>query len=360
MTDTRKRRVLVVERNPDGHRLYYVSLLVSAAIEDGNEVFVATTERAVNSSEWRVHVGPLASGASVHQVTDFSLEAIGELSRDLEIDHVVVPDGDSCAYEIARMGRWPGHGTIAILVMREMGQPARVPGLAMVKTIAKRIALHRANRTSRVQIRVLKSSAWRGRSALPVSRDPVSLIGDETVGEKPANVLPSGIFWFGVVGNVDPRKNLPMVASAIASLNVKDVGLVVAGQLRDSVLESAEGSFQRIRAMGGRVVVIDRLLEEAEFDQIITELDCVVLAHSNEGPSGILGKAMAAGTRIVAAGAATLRADCKNIGPGAEWTPLDERLLGASLGRAVRSPCPTPSTSASTREFTSGLLGAQT
>jgi glycosyltransferase involved in cell wall biosynthesis len=359
MTDLRQRRVLVVEGNPDGHRLYYVSLLVSAATEDGNEVFVATTERAINSSEWRLHLGHLASGVSLHQMTDFSLEAIGELSRDLEIDHVVVPDGDSCAYEIAKVGRWLGHGTIAILVMREMGQPAKVPGLAMIKTIAKRIALQRANQTSRVQIRVLKSSPWRGRSALPVSRDPVSLIRHEIGDEKPVNVLPSGFFWFGVVGSIDPRKNLPLVASAVASLNRKDVGLVVAGQVRDSVLDSAEASFQRIRAAGGRVVVIDRLLEEAELDQIIAELDCVVLAHSNEGPSGILGKAMATGTRIVAAGAATLRADCKNIGVGAQWAPLDERLLGASLGLAVRTPRPTPSTSASPSEFTSGLLGTK-
>lgn len=360
MDDTRQRRVLVVEGNPDGHRLYYVSLLVSAAIEDGNEVFVATTERAVNSSEWRVHMDHLASAISLQLVSDYSIEAIGRISNDLGIDHVVVPDGDSRAYEIAKGGRWLGRGTIAILVMRDMGQPARVPGLATIKTIVKRLALKRANRVARVQICVLKSSPWRGRSSLPISRDPVSLTMHEASDDgRPERILPSGTFWFGVVGNVDSRKNLPLVASSIASLNRKDVGLVVAGQVRDSVLDSAEAGFQRIRAAGGRIVVINRLLEEAEFDQIIAELDCVVLAHSNEGPSGILGKAMAAGTRIVAAGAATLRADCKNIGDGAEWSPLDERLLGASLARAVRTPRPTPSTSASPREFTSGLLGAR-
>lgn len=360
MTDTRRRRVLVVEGNPDGHRLYYVSLLVAAELEDGGEVFVVTTKRAIGSSEWRVHMEHLASRISLQLLSEFSIEAIGAIANDLGIDHVVVPDGDSRAYEIAKGARWYGRGTITILVMREMGQPAKVPGIAMIKTFVKRKVLQRVDRVPRVQIRVLKSAPWSGRSALPISRDPVRLTRSGASGEPTReNILPSGCFWFGVVGSIDPRKNLPLVASAISSLNRADVGLVVAGQVRDSVLESAEAGFQRIRAAGGRIVVINRLLEEAEFDQIIAELDCVVLAHSNEGPSGILGKAMAAGTRIVAAGAATLRADCKNIGDGAEWAPLDERLLGASLGRAVRTPRPTPSTSASPREFTSGLLGTK-
>lgn len=358
MDSQRRRRVLVVEGNADGHRLYYLSLLVAAALEMGDEVHVATTSSAVNSSEWRVHMEHLASAISLQLVSEFSIESLGALSNDLGVDHVVIPDGDSCAYEIAKGRRWLGRGTIAILVMREKGQPTRVPGLAPIKTFAKRTVLQFANRAPRVQIRVLKSAPWRGRSALAVSRDPVSFMTHETSSELRA-ILPPGIFWFGVVGSVDPRKNLPLVASAVASLNRNDVGLVVAGRVRDHVLENAQSSFQLIRAMGGRILVIDRLLEEPEFDQIIAELDCVVLAHSNEGSSGILGKAAAAGTRIVAAGASTLRTDCKNIGPGAEWSPLDVRFLGESLARATAAPRPAPRILASPGQFASGLLGTR-
>lgn len=359
MDSQNRRRVLVVEGNPDGHRLYYLSLLVAAALEAGDEVHVATTESAVRSSEWVLHMEHLGSAFSLQLVSEFSVEALGALSKNLGTDHVAIPDGDACAYEIAKSRRWLGRGTIAILVMREKGQPARIPGMALLKTFVKRVVLQHANRVPRVQIRVLKSAPWRGRSALPVSRDPVSFTTRGGAGELRKAILPPGIFWFGVVGSVDPRKNLPLVASAVARLNRKDVGLVIAGQVRDHVLESAESSFQLVRAMGGSIVVMDRLLEDSEFDQLIAELDCVVLAHSNEGSSGILGKAVAAGTRIVAAGASTLRSDCKNIGLGAEWSPLDARSLGESLGRATAAPRPAPKILASPEEFASSLLGTR-
>jgi glycosyltransferase involved in cell wall biosynthesis len=172
-------------------------------------------------------------------------------------------------------------------------------------------------------------------------------------------VLLEGYFWFGVVGKIGQRKNLPIVAAAVAALDRANVALVVAGQIDEGILQEATPHLDRIREAGGRVEIIDRLLTESEMDQMIMELDCVVLAHSNDGPSGILGKAVAAGTRIVAAGASTLRADCRHIGAGAEWVTMTERLLSEALARAILKPRPQSSLLASPAEFTAGLLGGK-
>jgi glycosyltransferase involved in cell wall biosynthesis len=221
-------------------------------------------------------------------------------------------------------------------------------------TLAKHALFLLANLRPRVEVRILKSGQWRGVSMLPVVRDPVTLTihGSERI------ELPGGErFWFGIVGRVGHRKNLPVVAAAIASLNQNDVGLVVAGQIEAGVLDLAEPHLERIRGNGGQVEIINRQLSESEMDQIVVDLDCVVLAHSNEGASGILGKAVAAGTRIVAAGASTLRADCRRIGPGAEWVQIREHLLAKALGRAMSTVPPQASHLASPEEFTAGMLG---
>lgn len=353
------RHVLIVEGNPDGHRLYYASLLVKAASQSGDQVTVATTSKAVSSPEWSIHMGPLSDSATVTFLTGYSPEAVSGLANDLKIDHVVIPDGDSFAYELSKGKRWSGRGSVTALVMREKGQPSMIPGVAPLKTFMKGILLQLADLRPRVEIRVLKSATWRGFSMLPISRDPVTLTcKDTTQDSEELPLLDDDSFWFGVVGGIGYRKNLPLVAAAIGCLNRADVGLLVAGQIEAGVLERAMPYVDRIRDNGGRVKIIDRLLGESEFDQVIAELDCVVLAHSNDGPSGILGKAVAAGTRIVAAGASTLRSDCRHIGAGAEWARLREQHLSQALARATDKPRPEPSCLASSTEFTSGLLGA--
>lgn len=108
---------------------------------------------------------------------------------------------------------------------------------------------------------------------------------------------------------------------------------------------------------GVSIVQADRQLSSAELDSFISIADCVVLAHSNESPSGILGKAAAAQRAILAAGASTLRRDVMQLGDGANWCPLDPvALADLMLGSLVNRPRPYPSV-ASAREFSEFLLG---
>lgn len=347
------RRVMIVEGNPDGHRLYYVSLLIRSAKESGCRVTVATTALALSSPEWSAHVGAEADDAEVAILNDFRLETVRRCADELQADHVVIPDGDSFVYELSKWKRWPGRSTVTAIAMREKGQPSAVPGMRPLMTLAKHTIFLLANLRPRVEVRILKSGAWSGFSMVPVVRDPVILTPQ---GSDSIQLPEGGGFWFGIVGSVGHRKNLPLVAAALASLNRADIGLIVAGQIDPGVLDLAEPHLFRIRNNGGQVEIIDRLLSDSEIDQLIVDLDCVVLAHSNDGPSGILGKAAAAGTRIVAAGAPTLRSDCRTIGDGAEWAHLRQKELSEALERAAHKPSPRPTSLASPADFASDLL----
>lgn len=357
MASTRPRKVLIVEGNPDGHRLSYVSLLASAAEAKGEHAILATSTRAVGSKEWAIHLGRNAP-LELSIVGDLTLEGLASRANDLGVDHVVIPDGDRFAYELARGQRWAGKGTLSVLVMREKGQRLFVPGTAAVMTFVKRLFFLAANRRPGVEVRVLKSATWRGFSLLPISRDPVVLKNsEENESSKFLTALDGNYFWFGVVGKIGERKNLPLVAASVAAMKRPDVALLVAGEIDPEVLAQTQEHVKRIRQSGGRVEIMDRLLSDEEMDSVIRNLDCVVLAHSNEGPSGILGKAVMAGTRIVASGAVSLRDDCTHVGIGAKWVKMNERALAAALCSAIESLPPTgKGVASSPEEFTSHLL----
>lgn len=346
-----------MEGNADGHRLYYISLLVTVAIQAGKRVIIGTTEAAVTSPDWNVHLGRFGGTIETSILEEFSLKAIDRLARVRKVEHVVVPDGDAFAFALAKGQTWTALSTVTALVMREKGQPSNIPGVAFVKTVVKSILLQIANLRPNVQIRVLKSATWRGFSLLPVSRDPVSLTFQHDSSRR--RLLPSTSYWFGVVGSIGHRKNLPLVAESIAAIDRPDVGLAVAGRIEQDALIQAKPHLEQILRNGGRVEILNRLLTDSEMDQIVAELDCVVLAHSNEGPSGILGKAVAAGTNIVAAGALTLRSDCQQIGAGAEWVRLKKDPLTQALVRAIKKPRPEPDALTSPIDFAAELLGVE-
>jgi hypothetical protein len=104
------------------------------------------------------------------------------------------------------------------------------------------------------------------------------------------------------------------------------------------------------------VVVVDRMLEDVELDSAIAAVDCVVLAHSNEGPSGIFGKAVMSGTRLIASGASSLRQDAQAVATHATWTPLSADAIARAMGDAAAADRPAAVPDMGTARFTSALL----
>ncbi|WP_157359104.1 hypothetical protein [Arthrobacter sp. Soil782] len=358
--------MVIVEPNFTGHRLYYVRLLVEEAARRGNDVFVILTEEAIHSAEYEVQLAPLIEQFRLRFLpqrgTPLDLIKLRELSVGLVADVLVVPDGDGLARKMATSVRWRGPGTLNVLVLREKAQSNRIPGRAVVVNIAKWLIHHWADRASDANIVLLKTALWQGRSSLTTANDPVTLrVTAQSVGKlRDEWGLTTPQHWFSVLGFVDKRKNLPLVLRSLSGLKSgRRIGLLIAGKCAPEVLEESKPFLGQLRAAGAKVVLLDRFLTENELDSAVAAVDTVVMAHSNEGSSGLFGKAVAAGTGIVAGGAKTLRRELA-ASPGlGEWAPLNQGDLSVALKRALDRRGPGHPRALGTDSFTSPLLGGR-
>lgn len=349
---------LIVEKNTSGHRLYYVRLLAAEAHRRGDQVIVALLSTQADTLEVAVHLSKLPADIRILYVEDLSLESVTRLSNDLDAAVTVVPDGDLFAIDLGRRGRWSGHGMLSILVMREIAQPSPMPGLQYLKSQIRLFFFRRASRLPFVTITLLKAIAWNGRTEFPTAIDPVTMAASDCDARSLREewMLDTDRYWFAILGAISERKNPRLVAEALSGLPPQRVGFLLAGTCENSTMTDMKVSLDRLRATGVKVVVVDRLLEELELDSAVRAIDCVVLAHSNEGSSGLFGKAVAAGTRVVAAGARSLQRDCAVMSSGSAWVTLDVPSLSGALSLAMASARPNPEFELSVENFTKALL----
>jgi len=349
--------IIIAEPNPDGHRLYYVALLVDECLSRGHKVVFLTSTAAIDSAEFQLHLGAYVEKIAVETMGPLTLNSLTSASGRYNATVTVIPDGDRTALAVAQTTGWRGHGTLSILVMREP-RPVTIRGFK-IKALVKSLLIKRASRMRRVRVLILKSAVWSGRSAVEVARDPVTLVGNESDIDnfRMTNDLSGATYWYSVLGAINGRKNLPLVVEAFEMLDRQDVGLLVAGKCDPEVIAACEPAFERIQASEKRLVILDKMLTDLELDSAVVASDCLVLAHSNEGPSGLMGKAAAAGTRMITAGASSLRTDSANLPGLAVWVSLSAVDINSAMAVANRLPRPKPIAGLGREEFASALLG---
>jgi hypothetical protein len=356
------RRIGIVEPNSSGHRLYYVRLLVQDAARAGNDVVVFLHRESVTTDEYMVQLEDIAHLFSLSplpaDLQRLSLKFLQNIALDSELDLTVVPDGDYVARSMAMSKGWRGRGQLSVLVMREKAQPSSTFGRTAMVNGLKWVLHHWANRQQQANIVLLKTAFWDGKSRLATAQDPVTMSATtmsiaqirQEFGLDPSRQ------WFSVLGVVDERKNLPLVTQSLSHLNQQSIGLLVAGRCSPTVLDSAQPLIDSLRSAGTPVIIIDRMLSDLELDSAVGAVNTVIMAHSNDGPSGLFGKAAAAGTRIVAAGSETLRQDLVAFPNLGEWTKLDDLELAAALQRSLTDTTPRSGSSPGTESFTRSLL----
>ncbi|MBT1635919.1 hypothetical protein [Clavibacter michiganensis] len=349
--------VLVLEGNGDGHRFYYVRLLADAILAAGGRPVLVTRPGQMDSPQAAEFLAGLPTSFRSVEVAHADVASASVVARRLGARRIVVPDGDRHLVSlVTRRGRDLPH--VTALVMREPVLRRDQPLRPLARQWLKRATMTLAGLRRSTTVTVLKSSVWAGRSRFPVAQDPVTLAAT------PADVaafrerwdMGADRRWFGVVGAITARKNLPLVAEALARVADEGVGLFVGGAVFDGQLAAAEPHLAEARRRGARVVVVDRMLEDVELDAAIGAVDCVVLAHSNEGPSGILGKAVMSGTRLLLSGAASLRRDAEAVPAHASWTPLTVDAIATGMADARRADRPAAVTDMGTSRFTAALL----
>jgi hypothetical protein len=338
------RAILIAQPNMGGHRFNYCRILVQHAARAGRQVTILTTS---SGAETFRQLAPEAAG-SVEFATlsseAMSLADLAHVARSMAgVGLVLVPDGDRLAGELAVRGGWRGPGMLRLLIMRPSAQPGRLRAL---RTILRRCIFLFWHLLPRVELVLLRSAVRPTLGLLPRVADPIELMATpETISRlRQSNDITHSRYWFTIAGALDERKNVLLVMSALELAtgdSLRPLGLILSGvqtqRLRMDL--ASDGT-----AHAYRLVVDDRHLSQDELDSYILLSDAVVLAHSNEGPSGILGKAVAAGTRVLASGASSLRRDCLAIGPSATWCPLDKDHLAHLLANASRCDRPAPTT----------------
>lgn len=324
----------IVSPGYHGHRLMYAALAVDESLQLGRSPVLLLPHGAVESDEFRLHIARFGTSILVEEVPEFSVAKLRSRVPDDSAFPTVFIEADTWLLPlILGAPRWPGGTNLVIMRPGASGTSitARITG-------ALKPALRLWARTF-TDHRPWKLMSFTTGSLRPFEiRDPVSFAGDpaqacELRKEWTASAAPGVESWAGILGAIGKRKNVELVARAISNLDGR-VGLVLAGppELNESEVEDWILPLRKSR----RVVRIARHMTDGELDSVILALDCVVLAHSNEGPSGILARALISGARAVTAGALSLRADASRMPERVNWVPLEADSIGAAIDAAIR------------------------
>jgi len=335
----------------------YVRLLAEGAFARGRAPILLLGPGAVGSEEFSTHLGELESRVRIITFDGLSVRGLLlALENETWSLPVVFADGDPWLPRFITSP--PIRGGVTALVMRADGQASRGVVRA-AQTEAKSLLRQSVRLLRRYEIFTLTGATNRHPSRRQIP-DPGTMIASASDGaevraswDRATPRAPR--YWVGVVGAIGPRKNVDIVADAIASTG-GEIGLIIAGQ--NEVDETTiDAWLQPLTRQGNPIVRVSGTLDEYEFDAIIQGLDCVLVAHSNEGPSGILAKAVLAGTKVVAAGAQSLKRDAENSEGMVIWSALDAKAIARNLVEFLPIPSPSsPSAEAGKEIFCDRLL----
>jgi glycosyltransferase involved in cell wall biosynthesis len=139
--------------------------------------------------------------------------------------------------------------------------------------------------------------------------------------------LPADRHLVGIFGEIGERKNAPLIFDAVRASGL-DAVLVLAGSLDDATRAWVAGLGPDDRE---RLVVRDAFLSNEDLDRMVAAVDVVPLALTNNGPSGIMGKAAAAGVPVVTTGSTVREREVRSTGTG-----LACDFTAESIGAAIR------------------------
>ena len=363
---------VLVEPDPNGHRFQAVANVAGVAGQTG-AVVLLTSAGATATPSFATFLG--GSGIEVEECFDEIYPAtralvaeVGRVCRERDVGTVTVMDADQTLkrwWYLAPpvLGRLPRKPRIIFMVTR---YPARVHpadwrgwkvrvAKATLTVLARGAGvLHRAagfagrDDTStgwlikRVRDPDLCSAHSRDRVAI---RDELGLSRERRL--------------VGIYGVITVGKNPSLVWEALQAGGI-DADLLLAGSFSPEV---ADWTRSVAPTAHGQVIVREGFLPDAELDKLVATADVVPLAMTHNGPSGIMGKALAAGVPVVTAGS-KVRAEELVATDAGEVAELTRDSLAAAISRVLARDPSTPRRStvppATAEEFARVLLGLPT
>lgn len=353
MTDVRT-TTLIVEPDPGGHHFQAVSTVAALAGRTG-PVVLLTSRGATSGRAFAEYLGDQVARGEVTAVEEFDekfpstvamAEAAGRWCRDdstvstAPVGTLMLMDGDQALKKwwfvaprqlrglrprprvIFMLTRYPARLALTDLTGWRLRGPKAVLAVMAMATRS----LHRAVGFSG---REDQATGW----IVKRVRDPhyCSAHSRDSAQHRAELGLPADRALVGIFGAVDARKNPPLILEAMTVAGL-DAMLVVAGGFDDEVRAWAAGLDETDRA---RVFLRDEFLDNDVLDRFVASVDVVPLALTNNGPSGIMGKAQAAGVPVVTAGSRVRAREVEATGTGiaCDFTAAS---LGDAMRRAVR------------------------
>ena len=168
--------------------------------------------------------------------------------------------------------------------------------------------------------------------------------------------LPRDRHLVGIYGVITTGKSPDLVWEALQQRGI-DADLLLAGSLTPEVAAWVE-TVQPTEH--GRVIVREGFLPDDVLDKLVATADAVPLAMTHNGPSGIMGKALAAGVPVVTAGSKVRAKELVATDAG-EVAELTADSLGVAIERVLARDPDAPRRNtvppATADEFARTLLG---
>ncbi|MFL6060773.1 MAG: hypothetical protein ACJ72E_06055 [Marmoricola sp.] len=363
---------VIVEPDPSGHRYQAVANVAAVANETG-DVVLLTSQGASASEAFEVYLGEtrflLVEEVfdEVYPPTRQMAEEVAAKARVMDVSTAVVMDADQSLkkwFYVARRA-FKGLGTrkprVVFMLTRypaklrltdTTGWKLRVPKATLaVAAMATGTLHHVAGFAGREDM----AKGWIVRR----TRDPeiCTAHSRDRAAIRAELDLPADRRIVGIFGQLTERKNAPLVLDALKAAGLDDVDLLLAGSVLPEVWAWIDGLPPEDRA---RVIVQDGFLTNELMDKLVAAVDACPIALTNNGPSGIMGKALAAGVPVITAGS-EVRARELVATDGGEVAEMTAESIGAAIQRVFAKDPDAPRRNtvppATADEFSRNLLG---
>jgi glycosyltransferase involved in cell wall biosynthesis len=359
---------VLIEPDPGGHRFQAVAHVASVASRT-DDILLLTSVGASSDPAFSEFLGGTRLRVeevfdAIYPPTRAMARAAAQACRTADVSTVVVMDADQSLkrwwYVAPREFRSVRRPRIVFFVTR---YPAR---LQLNDWFSWKLRLSKASLAlAAMATRSLhRAAGFAGRDEMAPgwiikrTRDPeiCSAHSRDRASLREELRLPHDRTIAGIFGVISDRKNAPLIWEAMDRGDI-DGDLLLAGRLTDDVRTWVASLPPTQR---GSILVRDGFLSNEVLDKLVAAVDVVPLALTLNGPSGIMGKALAAEVPVVAAGSEVMAREVVATDAG-EVADLDADSIAEAILRALARDPSTPRRNtvppATADEFAEKLLG---
>jgi glycosyltransferase involved in cell wall biosynthesis len=338
--------IILVQTNLEGHRAEYISHILNSKIASGMRF--AIWVRDANLEALRSKYADTES-IIAFEVGEVSSIKIQQLQAYEKIDRLIFLDGDAALKAMMRnlgsIRKIPTQG----LLLRIAHPSLKAGPKASLSWLAKIGILMTISAVSNVRFSKLVFVHKRNLGVIGQVRDPLPTL---RVANKNTSTKETRLYRVGVVGTLDPRKNIKIAVQATALL-----GDGYELRLSGEVTESYKEELNRLISEQSHIRLLDAILTEDQMTAEIADLECFLVLQSTNAPSGTLLRALSQGVPVVVAGSRILKRAKRHYPDMIILSRLNSKAVARgiektrNLSRHQNSIMPSP------EDFTLDLLG---